>query len=182
MKKLKELAELFYIFFKLGFVSFGGGLAILKIYNDELVKKRKFLTEEELIDYYALCQTIPGIIIINLAFFIGNKRNGLLGMIATMLGVITPCIFIIVLIASNMSKFMQYDFTQNFLQGINIAICSVITVMTIDIARKNIKSVVGILIAVAAFVSLYFFDIPIYIVILGTVIISLFKKDKEGKL
>lgn len=76
---MKELAELFWIFAKMGAVTFGGGYAMLPIIQREIVEKRQWATEAEVMDYYAIGQCTPGIIAVNTSTFIGYKRKGIAG-------------------------------------------------------------------------------------------------------
>ena len=73
---MKRLWELFWLFVKMGFMTFGGGATMLPILQRELLDKRQWVTEEELVDYYAIGQCTPGIIAVNLSTFVGKKRAG----------------------------------------------------------------------------------------------------------
>ncbi|MBQ4365398.1 MAG: chromate transporter, partial [Clostridia bacterium] len=73
---MKELLRLFLVFAKIGGFTFGGGYAMLPILQREIVDKRQWATQEELMDYFAIGQCTPGIIAVNTATFIGNKRKG----------------------------------------------------------------------------------------------------------
>ena len=79
IKKLKDLFTIYFAFFKVGAFTFGGGLAMMPMLQKELIEKKQWLTEEELIDYYAVGQSTPGIIAVNVATFVGYKRAGILG-------------------------------------------------------------------------------------------------------
>ena len=76
---MKELFDLFAVFFKMGSFTFGGGYAMLPIIQKEIVEKRKWATDEEILDYYAIGQSTPGIIAVNTATFIGYNRKGIIG-------------------------------------------------------------------------------------------------------
>ena len=73
---LKDLLDLFITFFKIGAVTFGGGYAMLPILDRELAFKRKWVSSEDLLDYYAIAQVTPGIIAVNVATFVGVKKRG----------------------------------------------------------------------------------------------------------
>ena len=88
--KFRELVELYLAFLKIGAFTFGGGLAMMPIMQRELIEKRGWITEEELIDYFAIGQSTPGIIAVNVATFVGYKRLGVLGGIIGTIGVVTP--------------------------------------------------------------------------------------------
>ena len=79
---MKELWDLFWTFAKIGAMTFGGGYAMLPILQRELVEKRGWVTEEELMDYFAIGQCTPGVIAVNTATFIGQKRRGIVGGVA----------------------------------------------------------------------------------------------------
>ena len=66
---MKELLNLFYVFARIGAFTFGGGYAMLPIIQRELVDKRGYATEEEVMDYYAIGQLTPGVIAVNVSTF-----------------------------------------------------------------------------------------------------------------
>ena len=82
---MKLLWELFWTFAKMGAITFGGGMAMLPILRREIVQSREWMSEEDIIDYYALSQGLPGIIAINVSVFIGYKRRGVPGAVASAL-------------------------------------------------------------------------------------------------
>ena len=97
---MKIYWELFSVFMRIGAFTFGGGYAMLPLIQKEIVDKKHWATEEEIMDYYAVAQCTPGIIMVNTATFIGFYEKGILGAIIATLGVVTPSIIIILLIAS----------------------------------------------------------------------------------
>ncbi|MBQ7193984.1 MAG: chromate transporter, partial [Synergistaceae bacterium] len=88
-------ADLFITFCRIGVVTFGGGYAMLPILQREIVENKKWGTDEELADYYAIGQCTPGIIAVNVATFIGRKIAGIPGGIVATLGVVFPSLLII---------------------------------------------------------------------------------------
>ena len=78
---MKILAELFMTFFKIGLFTFGGGYAMIPLLQAELANKKKWVTDEELMDYYCIGQSTPGIISVNVATFIGYKKAQIKGAI-----------------------------------------------------------------------------------------------------
>lgn len=99
------LWKLYWTFFFLGATSFGGGYAMLPYLQREIVEKQGWATEEELRDYFAIGQCTPGIIAVNVATFVGQKCGGILGGILATIGLVTPCIVIISLIATFFQSF-----------------------------------------------------------------------------
>ena len=106
-------ADLFLTFAKIGVCTFGGGYAMLPILQRELVEKRGWATEEELSDYFAIGQCTPGVIAVNTATFIGYRYKGLAGGILATLGVISPSILIISVIAVCLSNFADIPVSPN---------------------------------------------------------------------
>ena len=110
------LPGIFLAFAKVGAMTFGGGYAMIPILERELIDKRGWATNEELMDYYAVGQCTPGIIAVNTATFIGNKLLGTIGGIIATLGMVFPSLVIITVIAgvagsgksSLMEHFMQH--------------------------------------------------------------------------
>ena len=90
--------DLFTTFAKIGVCTFGGGLAMLPLLQREVVEKKKWATEAELTDYYAIGQCTPGVIAVNTATFVGYMEKGVLGGIIAPLGMIFPSLVIITLI------------------------------------------------------------------------------------
>ena len=82
---MNEYAQLYIAFLRIGGLTFGGGLAMLPMLKFELVEKKKWITEEDLLDCYAIGQCTPGIIAVNTATFVGYKRKGVLGGIVSTL-------------------------------------------------------------------------------------------------
>ena len=101
------LLELFWRFFLIGAFTFGGGYAMIPLLEREVVEKHSWATEEELMDYYAVSQCTPGVIAVNVATFIGFKIGGNLGGVVATLGVVTPSLLIIMLIASILTNFVK---------------------------------------------------------------------------
>lgn len=98
--KIKNLFNLYFSFAKIGTFTIGGGLAMMPMMQSELIEKRKWITDEELIDYYAVGQSTPGIVAVNVATFVGYKQMGIIGGVFATLGMVTPSLVIIMILAS----------------------------------------------------------------------------------
>lgn len=96
---MKEYLQLFWAFFKVGALTFGGGYAMLPILQRDIVETKKWATEEEVMDYYAMAQCLPGIIMVNTSVFIGRHRKGTAGGIVAGLASTLPSLIIITIIA-----------------------------------------------------------------------------------
>ena len=136
---IKDLWKLYRLFFKIGLFTFGGGLAMLPLLKTEVVDKRRFLTEDELMDLYSIGQCTPGIIAVNVVTFIGYKQLGIIGAIVSTLGAITPSLIIITAIASALQSFMDNPYVAQAFVGIRLCVLALIASMTYDMARRTIK-------------------------------------------
>ena len=171
-KLLPTLLELFAAFFRTGIFTFGGGLAMMPMLQKELIEKKHWLTEEDLIDYYAVGQSTPGIIAVNVATFVGYRQAGILGGIIATLGIISPSIIIITILAGTINSISDYPYVQAALKGINVAVAALLTSVIVKFAKKTIKNVWNVLYMLVAFALIFFFKVPSYIVILATLAIG----------
>jgi chromate transporter len=172
-RSIGEYLELFLVFCKIGAVTFGGGLAMLPILERELAEKRKWTTREQLLDYYAIGQSTPGIIAVNVATFIGYNRKGIFGGILTTIGVITPSVIIITVIASFISNFQEIVWVQKALRGVNAAVAALLVGAVLNLGKSGIKNRFGMVIAAAAFSAIVFFKIHSIFIILGSAALGL---------
>lgn len=171
---MKVLWDLFATFFRIGAFTFGGGYAMLSLIQREVVDNKKWATDEEVLDYYAVAQCTPGVIAVNTATFVGYKQKGVLGAIAATFGVVLPSLIIITAIASALVRFMNYPIVQHIFGGIRVAVAVLIVNAVITMGKKAVKDVLCVIIAVASFtVSLIFPDLSPVFVVLAAAIIGL---------
>lgn len=135
---IQELWALFSTFARIGAVTFGGGMAMLPILQRDIVDDRHWATEEELMDYYAIGQCTPGIIAVNTATFIGQKRAGTVGGIVASLGVVFPSLVIISLLAGLITNFSDLAWVKNAFAGIQVCVCVLILNATIKLGKKSV--------------------------------------------
>lgn len=164
----KLLLDLYFTFFKIGAVTFGGGYAMLPILERELVNKKGWVKSEDLMDYYAISQITPGVIAVNVSTFVGYKQRKVLGGIFATAGVVTPSIIIISVIAAFISNFEDIVWVQKALRGINVSVCALLTFAVLNFARKSVKKWWHCFFYGAAFVSVYFFKVSSVIVVLAS--------------
>ena len=162
---LKTLAELYVSFFKIGGLTFGGGLAMLPMLQREIVTERKWCTEEEILDMYAIGQCTPGVIAVNTATFVGCKRAGIIGGIAGTLGMVSPSLIIICLVASILQNFIHLPVVVHALAGIRVVVCALMINTVITMAKKGIVDKLGGILFVGGFVLACFTPIPTALII-----------------
>lgn len=185
MSKIKLNLELFWSFFKIGGMTFGGGLTMLPMLEHELVQKKQWVSEEELLDCYAIGQCTPGIIAVNTATFVGYKKNKISGGIFATLGMIFPSILIITIIAMFLKNFMDNIWFQHALQGVRGVVCALLCNTVINLCKKSLKNHFTELVFLAVLLLGFFTKIPTIILVLlaaATGIIADLIKEKTEHL
>lgn len=179
--KLKLYAELFVSFFKIALFTFGGGYAMLPLINKEVVEKKQWATDDEIINYFAISQCTPGVIAVNTATFIGYKIAGVMGGIIATIGVVTPSIIIIVSIANVLNLFMDNHYVSSAFAGIRVVVTALIASVVIKLFKTNVNGIIKVLITIASFISIFFFNVsPIYITIISCVIGIVFLRGADN--
>ncbi len=160
--------DLFLTFARIGAVTLGGGMAMLPILQREIVENKKWASEEELMDYYAIGQCTPGIIAVNTATFIGKKNAGITGGIFATLGVVSPSVLIITVIAALISNFSHLGWVQNAFAGIRVCVCVLILNTVLKLSKKALVDPATVVIFACVFAGSVFLDLsPILYVLLA---------------
>ena len=152
-----------------------------------VVENKKWATQEELMDYFAIGQCTPGIIAVNTATFIGFKHKGILGAIFATAGVVTPSVVIVGMIAMFISNFQEYEIVQYAFGGIRAAVVALIASSIIKLAKKSVKDIISFIIFLIVTVLSFFTDMSpiIFVVAAGVcglvVNITGVRKAKEEK-
>lgn len=181
------LLDLFCAFFRIGLFTFGGGYAMLPLLQREIVEKKHWATEEELLDYFAVGQCTPGIIAVNTATFVGFKEKKLSGTIFATLGIVSPSLVIITVIAALLSNFAHIAAVQNAFAGIRVAVCVLILNSIVKLWKKSVvdKLTLGVFIAVFLGSVLLSHVSPVMFIVgaavLGIVVRVWLRTGKEGK-
>ena len=179
---LRKCCDLYISFFKIGGLTFGGGLAMLPMLTRETVDNHGWCTEEELLDIYAIGQCTPGIIAVNTATYIGYKEAGFWGSLCGTLGVISPSIIIICLIASILQNFIDIPTVVHALSGIRVVVCSLMMNTVFTMAKKGIVDKIGGIVFITAFVLACFTPVPTAVLVVAAGIFGIIvKKCKGGK-
>ena len=163
---MPEFLKLFWAFFSIGAAAFGGGFAVVPLLDRELVKKRGWITMEEVLDFYTIAQITPGIIIVNIATLVGYKRKGFPGGMIATIGLVLPGISLMLIASLFVNSLAEYPVVQHALAGIRIAVCAIMLSTIIKLVKgfyKNYKSVAIFVIAFA--LSAIFSISPVYVIL-----------------
>lgn len=171
-----ELLNLFWIFFKLGLLTFGGGYAMIPQIKEIVVEKKKWLTEDEMLEILAIAESTPGPIAINMATYIGFKQKKILGSALATLGVVLPSLIIIYLIFLILEQYMQNEYVLYAFSGIKVGVAFLILKAGINLIKKMPKKWFQIAVLTVVFSLMIIFELlainfsSIYLIIIGGVL------------
>lgn len=169
----KKLFEIFITFFKIGAFTFGGGYAMIPLIEREVVHNKGWVSTTEIIDFFAICESIPGAIAINSATLIGYKTAGKKGALAAAAGVILPSFLTITIIAAFFTKFQDNPIVKAAFTGIRAAVVALIALAAIKIGKASIKDITGFIITLVAVILVAFLNIHAIFVIIGGALFGL---------
>ena len=186
---LRDLLILYTLFFRMGAVTFGGGYAMLPILRREIIQNHQWMDEETIMDYYALSQGLPGIIAINVSVFIGYRRRGIPGGVAAALGMVSPCIIIISIIAFFLSSFQGNPYVGHDLAGISVCVAALILDAVISMWKKGVKDAFGIVVCLVMLCLSVFTDLSPILLVIACALLGIgakkitgsVRKEGEGK-
>ena len=130
------LLELFLTFAKIGMFTFGGGYAMISIIEHTCVEKKKWLPHDEMMNMTVIAESTPGPIAINCATYVGYRHGGIIGAIASTLGMVVPSFVIIYFISIFLDEFMRLTWVANAFKGIKIGVGIIIFSVGIKMLKK----------------------------------------------
>lgn len=175
------LWNLFITFFKIGAMTFGGGYAMLPILQREIAENKKWSSDRELMDYFAIGQCTPGMIAVNVATFIGYKKQGFIGGLSATLGIIAPSILIITLLSFGLSQWETHPLLTHALSGVRICVTVLVLDVIIKLGKQSITDgatifIFLLILALTLFTSLS----PVSAVLIAAALGYFFTIQKKG--
>ena len=176
MQKI-SLLKLFLIFVKIGAILLGGGYVILPIITSEFAEKRNLVKHEDIVDYFALSQSLPGIIAANISMFIGYKLKGKFGAFLAMLGVVTVPIFCIIILSSVLNLLVGNTYVQGVFWGVGVAVVALILLTFREMWQKSKRDLFFYVIFLLALIALLVFNFsPIKTILIITLVGVFYKR------
>lgn len=160
-----KLSELFFICTKIGALLLGGGYVIVPLLISEFVDKKRWLTKEEVLNFYALGQCVPGIIAPNTIMFLGYKLRGKMGAIAALLGLCLSPVAAILLVASFINIIANLAIMKNIFWGVNIAIIVLIFLTIKEVWSTSVVDKLTFLFFIFAFLLCIFGLSPAWVIV-----------------
>lgn len=165
---MKKILTLFLTFLKIGAFTFGGGYAMIPLIQNEMVEKKKWITNEEMMDIIAIAEATPGVLAVNSATFVGYKVGKFMGSLMATLGVVLPSLIVITIIAIFFKDFLEYKYVSYAFMGIRAGVAVLILNAALKMSKHFPKTKTSyILLAIAIIASLIFDIKTIYIIIFG---------------
>lgn len=183
--KLKNFFSLLFVFMKIGLFTFGGGYAMISLIEKEVIEKKKWISNDDMLEIIAISETTPGPIAINCATFVGYKVGGFLGAFGATLGTVLPSFTIILLISLILNEFQQNKTVQYAFFGIRAGVLALIIKALFTMYKASKKSLFSYLMMLLAFLLTAFFKVNVLLVIVACgfsgVLFTFFQK-RRGEL
>ena len=173
---LKNLLNLFLTFFKLGIFAIGGGPTMLTLLQGELVEKKGWLSNDELMEMTAIAESTPGPIAINLATYLGYKRGGFFGALLSTLGVVITPFTLMFVISLFLEKFLSFETVKYAFMGVKVGVVFLLLKVSITLIKSLKKDWFGILLLTTVTIAMVIITIlsvkfsAIYFILLGAVL------------
>lgn len=183
---MKKLLELFWTFFKIGAFTFGGGMAMIPLVQDEVVEKKKWLSNDEMLDMIAIAESTPGVIAVNTATYVGYNIGKFWGSLIATIGVVLPSLVMICVIAYFFDDFLNIPVVSVIFKGIRIGVSVLILNAAIKMYKGIDKTIINyVIILIALTLSLLTSINSIFIILIGAVlglVTQLILKKKDGEI
>ena len=170
---LKKLWQIFVTFFKIGAFTFGGGYAMIPLIQHEAAEKRKWVTDEDILDIVAIAESTPGPIAINSATFVGYRTCGVMGSFCATLGVVLPSFVIILAISFLLQQFQNLQAVQYAFNGIRAGVLALLFKALWGMYKKSPKGWVSYVVMAGAFLATAFLKVNVLFVIIGCAVFGL---------
>ena len=165
------------MFFRIGLFTIGGGYAMLPLIEEDITRRKKWLTKEEMVDVIAIIQSIPGVIAINTAVFVGYKKRGFPGAIMAALGAALPSFVVIIIIYLALFNIRDNIYVQKAFTGVRAGVAALITLAVFKFGKAVIKNKISLILALLSIICIVVFNIHIiHVILFGGVVGLLLSK------
>ena len=172
-EKFISALRLFATFFKIGLFSFGGGYAMFTMIEREVVEKHKYLTHDELMDVFAIAESTPGAVAINVATFVGTRVAGIFGGIFTTFGLMLPSIVIIMALSYIIDLVRDNKWVEYLFKGIRAGVLVLIAKAVLSFFRSMRKDWFDFVLLIASFLIAFLTEVSVIYIIIGTIVICI---------
>lgn len=157
---------------------------MLPLIQRMVVEEKKWLDQEEMVDCISISQSLPGVVAINTATYVGNRKAGLKGAIAASLGVILPSYIVIILAVTLLDVIGVNEYIAGAFTGVKAAASGLILYSAIKLAKKSLKNLYSWVLFLVTFILVAVFDVSVIAVIVSGILLGIlyiYLKRKEDK-
>jgi chromate transporter len=174
------LFELFIVFARISALTIGGGYVMFPLMKRDVVDAKGWLTDEQMVDFYALGQSIPGIIAMNTTTLTGYRKRGIPGAVASAAGMAAPSVIVILIIAAFLAPYFDHPWVQKAFAGIRAAVVGMIATAVWQVGKKAVNSVSKGIIAAGSFLAVIGLGAhPVLMIVTGGLLgAMLFRKEE----
>jgi chromate transporter len=159
--------------FKLGWISFGGTAAHIAIMHEELVQKKRWISNGKFLHALSHCMLLPGPEAQQLAIYIGWKLHGKRGGVVAGILFVLPSMFVLLALSMVYVKFGNLPWIAGMFNGLKPAVIALVVVALHRVAKGALRGPVQSGVAAAAFAGMFFFDVSLLLVMLGAIVVGI---------
>jgi chromate transporter len=177
-----KLLELFFVFFRISAITIGGGYVMFPLMKREVVDLKGWITDEQMVDYYALGQSVPGIIAMNTAALVGYQKRGVPGAVFGAAGMAAPSLIVILLVAAFFTPYFDHPVVLKAFAGIRSAVVALVVMAVWQVGRKSVDGGAKVLIAVGTFLAIVGLGLhPVLLIVAGGLLgVLLFRREASS--
>ena len=160
----------FSTFFKIGLFTIGGGYAMIPLIEEEVVRKKKWIEQEDFVDILAVAQSVPGVFAVNMSIYIGHRLRGFRGSLVAALGTVLPSFLIILAIALCFTDFSDNPTVMKIFKGIRPAVVALIAAPCIRLAKSAKITLANVWLPISTVLLICLLGVsPVYIILAAVV-------------
>jgi chromate transporter len=180
---MNVLLQIFVSFFKIGSFTIGGGFAMIPLFEEEFVRRRKWFTDQDFLNMLTVATAAPGPLAINSAVFTGFHVAGLPGVLVAIVGCILSPVVVILIIAANYHRFRSLAFADPVFQGIRPAVVGLMFAAVYGLVQRNKLRWTWYILSVAAFILIALLKVdPVVVIGIAAVLGVAFQRSlKRGR-
>lgn len=171
--RLRRVLTLFVTFFKIGAFTFGGGYAMIPLIQREVSEKRKWITDEDILEIIAIAESTPGPIAVNSATFVGYKTAGFWGAFGATLGVVLPSFLIIFALSGVLNAVEDMKAVKYAFMGIRAGVLGLIVKALVTMYKKCKKNLVSYIVMAMSFILTAILNVDVIIVVICCAVFGL---------
>src|ERR1700730_13539887 len=166
-------SEALWFWFKLGWISFGGTAAHIAIMQDELVRRKRWISNRSFLHALSHCMVLPGPEAQQLAIYVGWKLHGKRGGVVAGTLFVLPSMFVLLALSLVYVKFGTLPWIAAMFNGLKPAVIALVVIALHRLANRALRGPVQSGVAAAAFVCMFFFDVSLLLMMLGAVVLGI---------